>query len=128
MFHWADNVPQNCSCKCGSKISPNQLFNCKHFISFQSKVPDEVRDHLYCESKSLKIVSYLKALLSCLVDENTLNSCGRNRGDLLLGGLQGTTMITNVRPTDLWNISFIPLTQSKHKNPLSVAKNIKIDK
>ncbi|KAL0223721.1 hypothetical protein P9112_003111 [Eukaryota sp. TZLM1-RC] len=79
-------------------------------------------------SKSHKIVSYLESLLSSLVDEDTLNSFGRNRGDLMLEGLDGTTIITDVSSTDVGNNSFIPLAQSKHKNPLCVAENSKIDK
>ncbi|KAL0207925.1 hypothetical protein P9112_010512 [Eukaryota sp. TZLM1-RC] len=41
----------------------------------------------------------------------------------MLEGLDGTTIIT-----DVCNNSFIPLAQSKHKNPLSVTKIFKIDK
>ncbi|KAL0226981.1 hypothetical protein P9112_014305 [Eukaryota sp. TZLM1-RC] len=52
-------------------------------------------------SKSHEIVSYLEPLLSRLFDEDTFNSFGRNRGDLMLEGLDRTTIITNVRPTDV---------------------------
>ncbi|KAL0219008.1 hypothetical protein P9112_004661 [Eukaryota sp. TZLM1-RC] len=79
-------------------------------------------------SKSHRIVSYLEPLLSRLVDEDTLNSFGRNRGDLMLEEFDGTTIITDVNSIDVCNDSFIPLAQSKHKNPLSVAENTKIDK
>ncbi|KAL0223542.1 hypothetical protein P9112_002932 [Eukaryota sp. TZLM1-RC] len=79
-------------------------------------------------SVSHKIVSYLELLLSRLVDEDTLNSFGRNRGDLMLEGLDGTTIITDVRSTDVCNNSFKSLAQSNQKNPLNVAENSKIDK
>ncbi|KAL0208965.1 hypothetical protein P9112_011552 [Eukaryota sp. TZLM1-RC] len=79
-------------------------------------------------SKLHRIFSYLEPLLSLLVDKDTLNSVGRNRGDLMLGGLEGTTIITDVRSTDVCKYSFIPLAQSKYKNPLSVAEKNKIDK
>ncbi|KAL0219626.1 hypothetical protein P9112_005279 [Eukaryota sp. TZLM1-RC] len=78
--------------------------------------------------KSHRIVSYSEPLLSRLVDEDTLNCFGCNRGDLMLEGLDGTSIITDVRPTDVCNNSFIPLAQSKYKNPLAVAENSKIDK
>ncbi|KAL0223011.1 hypothetical protein P9112_002401 [Eukaryota sp. TZLM1-RC] len=78
-------------------------------------------------SKSYRIVSYLESLLSRLVDEDILNSFGRNRGDVMIEGLEGTTIITDVRSTGVRNNSFKPLAQSKHKNPLSVAENSKID-
>ncbi|KAL0218642.1 hypothetical protein P9112_004295 [Eukaryota sp. TZLM1-RC] len=71
---WPNNVPHNLVCKCGSKISPNLLLNCKHFITFRSKVHDAVRDQLYCMSKPHRIVSYLKPLLSRFVDGDTLNT------------------------------------------------------
>ncbi|KAL0223210.1 hypothetical protein P9112_002600 [Eukaryota sp. TZLM1-RC] len=79
-------------------------------------------------SKSQKIVSYLEPLLFRLVDEDALNSFGRNRADLMLEGFEGTTIITDVNSTDVCNNSFIPLAQSRHKNPLSVAENTKIAK
>ncbi|KAL0223671.1 hypothetical protein P9112_003061 [Eukaryota sp. TZLM1-RC] len=79
-------------------------------------------------SKSHKIVSYLEPLLSRLVDEDILNSFGRNRGDLMLERLVGTTIINDVTSTDVCNNSSIPLGQSKHKNMLSVPENSKIDK
>ncbi|KAL0216717.1 hypothetical protein P9112_008901 [Eukaryota sp. TZLM1-RC] len=68
----------------------------------------------------LRIFCYLEPLLSRLVDDDALNSFGRNRGDLMLEALDGTTIITVVRSTDVCNYAFIPLAQSKHKNPLSV--------
>ncbi|KAL0215843.1 hypothetical protein P9112_008027 [Eukaryota sp. TZLM1-RC] len=67
-------------------------------------------------SKSHRIVSYLEPLLSRLV-EDFLNSFGRNRGDLMLEGLEGTTIITDVRSTDVCNDFFIPMAQSKYRDP-----------
>ncbi|KAL0215024.1 hypothetical protein P9112_007208 [Eukaryota sp. TZLM1-RC] len=124
-FIWPDNVPHNLICKCGLRISSNHLFNCKHLITFRSKVHDAVREQLYCMSKSHRIVSYFEPLLSRLVDEDTLNSFGRNRGDLMLEGLDGTTIITDVRSIDVCNNSFIPSAQSKYRNPLYVTQNSK---
>ncbi|KAL0226696.1 hypothetical protein P9112_014020 [Eukaryota sp. TZLM1-RC] len=46
----------------------------------------------------------------------------------MLAGLEETTSITDVGSSDVCNNSFIVLAQSKHKNPLSVAENIKIGK
>ncbi|KAL0219771.1 hypothetical protein P9112_005424 [Eukaryota sp. TZLM1-RC] len=79
-------------------------------------------------SKFHHIVSYLEPLLSRLVDEDTLNSFGRNRLDLMLEGLEGTIIITDVRSFDVCNNSFIPSAESKHNNTISVAENSKIDK
>ncbi|KAL0216786.1 hypothetical protein P9112_008970 [Eukaryota sp. TZLM1-RC] len=41
---------------------------------------------------------------------------------------QGKTVINDVRSTDVCNNSIIPLAQSKHKNPLSVAEKTEIEK
>ncbi|KAL0208175.1 hypothetical protein P9112_010762 [Eukaryota sp. TZLM1-RC] len=95
-FVWPDHVSHNLVCKGGSKISPNHLFNCKHSITFRTKVHDAVREELYCMSRFHRIVFYLEPLLSRLVDEDTLNSLGCNRGDLKLERLDGTTIITYV--------------------------------
>ncbi|KAL0205397.1 hypothetical protein P9112_000704 [Eukaryota sp. TZLM1-RC] len=78
-------------------------------------------------SKLHTIVSYLEPLLFRLVDEDTLTSFGLNRGDLMLEGLEGTTIITDVRSTDVCNDSFIPMAQSKYRNPLTVSEKAKID-
>ncbi|KAL0225638.1 hypothetical protein P9112_012962 [Eukaryota sp. TZLM1-RC] len=66
-------------------------------------------------SKSHRIVSYLEPLLSRLVDEDTFR-------------LEGTTIITDVRSTDVCNDSFIPMAQSKYRDPLTVSEKAKIDK
>ncbi|KAL0219233.1 hypothetical protein P9112_004886 [Eukaryota sp. TZLM1-RC] len=79
-------------------------------------------------SISHRIVSYLEPLLSRLVDEDSLYSFDRNRGDLMLEGLEGTTIITDVRSTDVCNDSFISMAQSKCKDPLTVSEKAKIDK
>ncbi|KAL0206220.1 hypothetical protein P9112_001527 [Eukaryota sp. TZLM1-RC] len=79
-------------------------------------------------SQSHRIVCYLEPLLPSLVDEDTLNSFGRNRGDLMLEDLEGTTIITDVRSTDVCNNSFIPMAQSKYRDPLTVFEKAKIDK
>ncbi|KAL0216167.1 hypothetical protein P9112_008351 [Eukaryota sp. TZLM1-RC] len=79
-------------------------------------------------SKSHRIVFNLESLLSRLVDEDTLNSFGRNRGDLMLEVLEGTTIITDVRSTDVGNDAFIPMARSKYRDPLTVSEKAKIDK
>ncbi|KAL0224433.1 hypothetical protein P9112_003823 [Eukaryota sp. TZLM1-RC] len=78
--------------------------------------------------KSHKIVSYLEPLLSRLVDEDTLNSFGRNRRNLMLEGLEGTSIVTDVISTDVCNDSVIQMAQSKYRDPLTVSENNKIDK
>ncbi|KAL0210130.1 hypothetical protein P9112_010214 [Eukaryota sp. TZLM1-RC] len=52
-FIWPDNLPHNLICKCSREITTTHLLNCKHFITFRSKVHDAVRDHSLCFSSSL---------------------------------------------------------------------------
>ncbi|KAL0209786.1 hypothetical protein P9112_009870 [Eukaryota sp. TZLM1-RC] len=73
-------------------------------------------------SNSHIIASYLEPLLFRLVDEDTLNSFGRNRFDLMLKGLESTIIITDLRSTDVCNDSFIPMAQSKYRDPLTVSE------
>ncbi|KAL0214915.1 hypothetical protein P9112_007099 [Eukaryota sp. TZLM1-RC] len=56
-FIWPVNLPHNLICKCSRKITITHLLNCKHFITFRSKVHDTVRDQLYCICKSHRIES-----------------------------------------------------------------------
>ncbi|KAL0226181.1 hypothetical protein P9112_013505 [Eukaryota sp. TZLM1-RC] len=51
-FIWPDNLPHNLICKCSREITTTHLLNCKHLITFRSKVHDAVRDQLYCMCKS----------------------------------------------------------------------------
>ncbi|KAL0214798.1 hypothetical protein P9112_006982 [Eukaryota sp. TZLM1-RC] len=127
-FIWPDNLPHKLICKCGSKISPNHLFNCKHFSTFRSKVHDAVRDQLYCWSNSHRIISYIAPALSRLNGEDTLNLFGRNRGDLTFEDLEGTTIITDVITIDVCNDSLIPMAQLKYKGFLFVSNKAKNDK
>ncbi|KAL0206157.1 hypothetical protein P9112_001464 [Eukaryota sp. TZLM1-RC] len=52
-FIWPDNLPHNLICKCSREITITHLLNCKHFITFRSKVHDvHVAIHpLMCELK-----------------------------------------------------------------------------
>ncbi|KAL0214240.1 hypothetical protein P9112_006424 [Eukaryota sp. TZLM1-RC] len=88
-FIWPDNLPHNLICKCSREITTTHLLNCKHFITFRSKVHDAVRDQLYCMCKSYRIESFLEPLLSNLFDaENDFHK--NNRGDVILPGLDGS--------------------------------------
>ncbi|KAL0205005.1 hypothetical protein P9112_000312 [Eukaryota sp. TZLM1-RC] len=41
-FIWFDNLPQNLICECSRNLTITHLLNCKHFITFRSKVHDVV--------------------------------------------------------------------------------------
>ncbi|KAL0205817.1 hypothetical protein P9112_001124 [Eukaryota sp. TZLM1-RC] len=123
-FIWPDNLPHNLICKCSREITTTHLLNCKHFITFRSKVHDAVRDQLYCMCKSHRIESFLEPLLSNLFDaENDFHK--NNRGDVILPGLDGSFILLDVMSVDPCNASNERLVNSEIHNPLSNAENFK---
>ncbi|KAL0216209.1 hypothetical protein P9112_008393 [Eukaryota sp. TZLM1-RC] len=97
-FIWPDNLPHNFICKCSREITITQLLNCKHFITFRSKVLDAVRDQLFCICKFHRIESFLEPLLSNLFDtEDYFHK--NNRGDVILPGFDGTFILLDVMVT-----------------------------
>ncbi|KAL0210857.1 hypothetical protein P9112_009155 [Eukaryota sp. TZLM1-RC] len=126
-FIWPDNLPHNLICKCSREITTTHLLNCKHFITFRSKVHDAVRDQLYCMCKSHRIESFLEPLLSNLFDaENDFHK--NNRGDVILPGLDGSFILLDVMSVDPCNASNERLVNSEIHNPLSNAENFKVKK
>ncbi|KAL0223452.1 hypothetical protein P9112_002842 [Eukaryota sp. TZLM1-RC] len=126
-FIWPDHVPHNFICKCSRKITITQLLNCKHFITFRSKVHDAVRDQLYCMFKSHRIETSLEPLLSNLFEaEDDFHK--NNRGDVILHGQDGAFILLDVMSVDPCNVSNERLANSKIHDPLSNAENIKIKK
>ncbi|KAL0210168.1 hypothetical protein P9112_010252 [Eukaryota sp. TZLM1-RC] len=109
------------------EITTTHLLNCKHFITFRSKVHDAVRDQLYCMCKSHRIESFLEPLLSNLFDaENDFHK--NNRGDVILPGLDGSFILLDVMSVDPCNASNERLVNSEIHNPLSNAENFKFKK
>ncbi|KAL0205889.1 hypothetical protein P9112_001196 [Eukaryota sp. TZLM1-RC] len=126
-FIWPDNLPHNLICKCSREITTTHLLNCKHFITFRSKVHVAVRDQLYCMCKSHRIESFLEPLLSNLFDaENHFHK--NNRGDVILPGLDGSFILLDVMSVDPCNASNERLVNSEIHNPLSNAENFKFKK
>ncbi|KAL0204978.1 hypothetical protein P9112_000285 [Eukaryota sp. TZLM1-RC] len=126
-FIWPDNLPHNLICKCSRKITTTHLLNCKHFITFRSKVHDAVRDQLYCMCKSHRIESFWEPLLSNLFDaEDDFHK--NNRGDVILPGLDGSFILLDVMSVNPCNASNERLVNSEIHNPLSNAENFKFKK
>ncbi|KAL0207075.1 hypothetical protein P9112_012786 [Eukaryota sp. TZLM1-RC] len=126
-FIWPDNLPHNLICKCSREITTTHLLNCKHFITFRSKVHDAVRDQLYCMCKSHRIESFLEPLLSNLFDaEDDFHK--NNRGDVILPGLDGSFILLDVMSVDPCNASNERLVNPEILNPLSNAENFKFKK
>ncbi|KAL0223468.1 hypothetical protein P9112_002858 [Eukaryota sp. TZLM1-RC] len=125
---WPDHLPHNLICKCSRNITITHLLNCKHFITFRSKVHDAVREQLYCMCKSHRIEAFLEPLLSNLFDTEEDDFHKNNRGDVMLLGLDGTFIILDVMSVDPCNSSNVRLVNSEIHNPLSIAENFKIKK
>ncbi|KAL0207495.1 hypothetical protein P9112_012123 [Eukaryota sp. TZLM1-RC] len=141
-FIWPDNLPHNLICKCSREITTTHLLNCKHFITFRSKVHDAVRDQLYCmcnnqsflkltnsflNEYSHRIESFLEPLLSNLFEaEDDFHK--NNRGDVMLPELDGSFILLDVMSVDPCNASNERLVNSEIHNPLSNAENFKFKK
>ncbi|KAL0219289.1 hypothetical protein P9112_004942 [Eukaryota sp. TZLM1-RC] len=59
-FLWPNNLPNHLTCKCGKPLLFTHLLNCKHFITFRSKVHNNVRDQIYVMCKSYRVDSFLE--------------------------------------------------------------------
>ncbi|KAL0208158.1 hypothetical protein P9112_010745 [Eukaryota sp. TZLM1-RC] len=117
-FIWPDNLPHTLICKCSREITTTHLLNCKHFITFRSKVHDAVRDQLDCMCKSHKFESFFE---TSVVKYN-------NGGDAILPGSDGSFILLDVMPVDPCNVSNEMLVNSEIHNPLSNAENFKFKK
>ncbi|KAL0213684.1 hypothetical protein P9112_005868 [Eukaryota sp. TZLM1-RC] len=103
------------------------LSNCKHFITFRSKIHDAVRDQFYCMCKFHRIESFLEPLLSNLFDaEDDFHK--NKRGDVILPGLDGTFILVDVLSVDPCNVSNERLANSEIHNPHLNPENFKIKK
>ncbi|KAL0206522.1 hypothetical protein P9112_001829 [Eukaryota sp. TZLM1-RC] len=125
-FLWPNNLPNHLTCKCGKNILFTHLLNCKHFITFRSKVHNNVRDQIYVMCKSYRIDSFLEPLLSNIIlDDPDIDiprysraSMGLTRGDLLVLGLNGSFTILDAMFVDPSNSSNEHLINSDVNNPL----------
>ncbi|KAL0226600.1 hypothetical protein P9112_013924 [Eukaryota sp. TZLM1-RC] len=117
-YIWPDNLPHDLICKCARDITITHLLNCKHFITFRSKVHDTVRNQLYCMCKSHRIEYFFE---TTVVKYN-------NRGDVILPGLVGTFILFDVMSFDPCNVSNEMLVNSEIHEPFSNAENFKTQK
>ncbi|KAL0210862.1 hypothetical protein P9112_009160 [Eukaryota sp. TZLM1-RC] len=135
-FLWPNNLPNHLTCKCGKPLLFTHLLNCKHFITFRSKVHNNVRDQIYVMCKSYRVDSFLEPLLSKLIlddpniDSTRYNraSMGLTRGDLVVPGLNGSFTILDAMSIDPCNSSNEHLINSDVNNPLLAGEKYKIAK
>ncbi|KAL0216466.1 hypothetical protein P9112_008650 [Eukaryota sp. TZLM1-RC] len=135
-FLWPNNLPNHLTCKCGKPLLFTHLLNCKHFITFRSKVHNNVRDQIYVMCKSYRVDSFLEPLLSKLIlddpniDSTRYNraSMGLTRGDLVVPGLNGSFTILDAMSIDPCNSSNEHFINSDVNNPLLAGEKYKIAK
>ncbi|KAL0214864.1 hypothetical protein P9112_007048 [Eukaryota sp. TZLM1-RC] len=135
-FLWPNNLPNHLTCKCGKPLLFTHLLNCKHFITFRSKVHNNVRDQIYVLCKSYRVDSFLEPLLSKLIlddpniDSTRYNraSMGLTRGDLVVPGLNGSFTILDAMSIDPCNSSNEHFINSDVNNPLLAGEKYKIAK
>ncbi|KAL0227096.1 hypothetical protein P9112_014420 [Eukaryota sp. TZLM1-RC] len=135
-FLWPNNLPNHLTCKCGKPLLFTHLLNCKHFITFRSKVHNNVRDQIYVMCKSYRVDSFLEPLLSKLIlddpniDSTRYNraSMGLTRGDLVVPGLNGSFTILDAMSIDPCNSSNEHFINSDVINPLLAGEKYKIAK
>ncbi|KAL0223728.1 hypothetical protein P9112_003118 [Eukaryota sp. TZLM1-RC] len=74
-FQWPNNLPNQLTSKCGKPLLFTHLLNCQHFITFRSKVDNNVRDQIYVMCKSYRVDSFSEPLLSKLIlNDPTIDS------------------------------------------------------
>ncbi|KAL0224324.1 hypothetical protein P9112_003714 [Eukaryota sp. TZLM1-RC] len=135
-FLWPNNLPNHLTCKCGKPLLFTHLLNCKHFITFRSKVHNNVRDQIYVMCKSHRVHSFLEPLLSKLIlddpnidsTRNNRASMGLTRGDLVVAGLNGSFTFLDAMSIDPCNSSNEHLINSDVNNPLLAGEKYKIAK
>ncbi|KAL0215045.1 hypothetical protein P9112_007229 [Eukaryota sp. TZLM1-RC] len=135
-FLWPNNLPNHLTCKCGKPLLFTHLLNCKHFITFRSKVHNNVRDQIYVMCKSYRVDSFLEPLLSKLIlddpniDSTRYNraSMGLTRGNLVVPGLNGSFTILDAMSIDPCNSSNEHFINSDVNNPLLAGEKYKIAK
>ncbi|KAL0205936.1 hypothetical protein P9112_001243 [Eukaryota sp. TZLM1-RC] len=112
-FLWPNNLPNHLTYKCGKPLLFTHLLNCKLFITFRSKVHNNVRDQIYVMCKSYRVDSFLEPLQSKLIlDDPNIDSprysrasMGLTRGDLVVPGLNGSFTILDTMSIDPCNSS-----------------------
>ncbi|KAL0205851.1 hypothetical protein P9112_001158 [Eukaryota sp. TZLM1-RC] len=135
-FLWPNNLPNHLTCKCGKPLLFTHLLNCKHFITFRSKVHNNVGDQIYVMCESYRVDSFLEPLLSKLIlddpniDSTRYNraSMGLTRGDLVVPGLNGSFTILDAMSIDPCNSSNEHFINSDVNNPLLAGEKYKIAK
>ncbi|KAL0223780.1 hypothetical protein P9112_003170 [Eukaryota sp. TZLM1-RC] len=125
---WPCSFPNDLICRCKNVVTLSHILNCKiFFLNYCSIVPDSVRDQLYAMCRSFNIESFIEALERKLPPNQTDDSFGKRRADLVTPGLDGVHNVVDVVSTDVYKNSAVRLVYSAD-SPLSNAEKKKIKK
>ncbi|KAL0219288.1 hypothetical protein P9112_004941 [Eukaryota sp. TZLM1-RC] len=115
-FLWPCSLPNDLICRCKSVVTLSHILNCKYFITYRSLVHDSVRDQLYAMCKIRKLSS-----------DQTDDSFGKRRADLVAPGIDGVLNVVDVVSVDVCKNSAARLVYSAD-SPLSNPEKQKIKK
>ncbi|KAL0215724.1 hypothetical protein P9112_007908 [Eukaryota sp. TZLM1-RC] len=126
-FLWPCSLPNDLICRCKSVVTLSHIFNCKYFITYRSIVHDSVRDQLYAMCKSFNIEAFIAPLVRWLSSDQTDDSFGKRRADLVAPGIDGVLNVVDVVSVDVCKNSAARLVYSAD-SALSNAEKKKIKK
>ncbi|KAL0218486.1 hypothetical protein P9112_004139 [Eukaryota sp. TZLM1-RC] len=126
-FLWPCSLPNDLICRCKSVVTLSHILNCKYFITYRSLVHDSVRDQLYAMCKSFNIEAFIEPLVRKLSSDQTDDSFGKRRADLVAPGIHGVLNVVDVVSVDVCKNSAARLVYSAD-SPLSDAEKKKIKK
>ncbi|KAL0220075.1 hypothetical protein P9112_005728 [Eukaryota sp. TZLM1-RC] len=126
-FLWPCSLPNDLICRCKSVVTLSHILNCKYFITYRSIVHDSVRDQLYAMCKSFNIEAFIEPLVRKLSSDQTDDSFGKRRADLVAPGIDGVLNVVDVVSVDVCKNSAARLVYSAD-SPLSNAEKKKIKK
>ncbi|KAL0208906.1 hypothetical protein P9112_011493 [Eukaryota sp. TZLM1-RC] len=115
-FLWPCSLPNDLICRCKGVISLSHIFNCKYFITYRSIVHD-----------SCNIEAFIEPLVRKLSSDQTDDSFGKRRADLVAPGIDGVLNVVDVVSVDVCKNSAARLVYSAD-SPLSNAEKKKIKK
>ncbi|KAL0214800.1 hypothetical protein P9112_006984 [Eukaryota sp. TZLM1-RC] len=100
-FLWPCSLPNDLICRCKSVVTFLHILNCKYFITYRSIVHDSVRDQLYAMCKSFNIEAFIEPLVRKLSADQTDDSFGKRRADLVASGIDGVLNVVDVVSVDV---------------------------
>ncbi|KAL0224133.1 hypothetical protein P9112_003523 [Eukaryota sp. TZLM1-RC] len=100
-FLWLCSLPNDLICGCKSVVTLSHILNCKYFITFCSLVHDSVRDQLYAMGKSFNIEAFIELSVHKLSSDQTDDSFGKRRADLVALGIDGVLNVVDLVSIDV---------------------------